>query len=319
MTRSQPIQGRSDTPDRIGHGWQSVLPLFGRSRDYWRGKTAIVCGASHGLGLAISEELIHQKVKHLILIARNPENLKRAAEHLRELAKTCDLETSPAESLESASTCVTCIPGDLTDLDSVQSVLLEIQSATESIDLVIQAVGTSDRGTLMELTRQRLIELIDDNLVSSLHAIQRFSTLLHPNGGVIALIGSLSSFFAPRFLGGYSIAKHGLAALAQQARLELVEKNIHIVLCCPGPIARPDAGVRYSKEVNGRDLPAQAQLPGGGAKVKGLNPKQLSREILLAASRRDLLLIRPRKAWWLRLVCQLFPKLGERILRNRTS
>jgi short-subunit dehydrogenase len=124
------------------------------------------------------------------------------------------------------------------------------------IDLVIQAVGKSDRGRLTHLQPETLRELVELNVLSSLHAVQLFPNRLRQPGGTLVLIGSLASLFAPRFLGGYAIAKHALAGLAQQARLELAEDGIHVLLACPGPIARHDAGERYRSRAEAETLPA---------------------------------------------------------------
>lgn len=305
----------------------------GSKNCHWHGKTAVICGGSQGLGLSIAEELMQQNIAHLILIARNREQLTRAAEHLHSLRKNKVSKTQAAKNRTASMQAdlsenaldrnvdirITPMAADLTDAKSAQAAAIEISLVAPEVDLVIQAIGTSDRGTIAGLTRERLHELIDTNLVTSLHAIQQLSPLFPARGGVIVLVGSLSSLFAPRFLGGYSIAKHGLVALAQQARLELAEKGIHVMLCCPGPIARPDSGSRYANETRKLDLPPEAELPGGGAKVKGLCPQRLAKHILRAAERRELLMIRPKKAWWLRLLSAALPGLGERILRRKSS
>ncbi|HAC90033.1 MAG TPA: NAD(P)-dependent oxidoreductase, partial [Planctomycetaceae bacterium] len=192
---------------------------------------------------------------------------------------------------------------NLADRQSAAKLASTLSAEMPKIDLVVQAVGQSDRGNVADLTRERLVELLDANVVSSLHAIQAFRPGLAAGGGVVALIGSLSSLVAPRFLGGYSIAKHGLTALAQQARLELASEGIHVMLCCPGPIARPDAGHRYDYLAQqASDMPEQARRPGGGAKIKGLEPDWLSDQILRSAASRRPLVILPRKVWWLRLI-----------------
>lgn len=276
----------------------------------WSGKSAIVCGGSSGLGLSIARQLVLQRAAKIILVARDMQRLQAAVEQLNALAS----ETG------ASSVKVSAHVADLADRQAVVSLANRLSSVMPRIDLIIQAVGQSDRGKLCDLTRERLMELLDANVTSSLHAIQGFRQGLATGGGVIVLIGSLSSLFAPRFLGGYSIAKHGLAALAQQARLELAPEGIHVMLCCSGPIARPDAGHRYdhlAQQASG--LPEDARRPGGGAKIKGLAPDWLSDQILRSAAARRPSVIYPTKVWWLRLVSSLSASLGDRILLSRTS
>jgi NAD(P)-dependent dehydrogenase (short-subunit alcohol dehydrogenase family) len=193
-----------------------------------------------------------------------------------------------------------------------------IGSSSPDLDLLINAVGMSDRGTALKLSPERIEELMRANVYGPLRVVQALRSQLH-SGSVIVNIGSLSSHFAPRHLGGYSIAKHGLRALTQQLRLELREHGIHVMLACPGPITRADTGSRYASLASAGDVPAEALRGGGGAKLKGLDPGQLSRDILKAAAARRLALIRPRKARWLIWLVALCPSWGEWILRRMTS
>lgn len=209
--------------------------------------------------------------------------------------------------------------GDMTNTDDAAKVASEIERQFTQLDMVINAIGESDRGSIEKLSLERMLELVRTNVGSSLHVIQHHSRLLKPTRGVLVLIGSLSSHLAPRYLGGYSIAKHGLAALAQQARLELAADGVHVMLASPGPIARDDSGTRYSNSAQAADLPPEALKSGGGAKIKGLDPVVLSSRIIEAAARRRITLILPSKARLLVWLCSLSPSWGEYFLRKFTS
>lgn len=269
----------------------------------WAGKAAVVVGASSGLGKTLVHELARQGASHLTLVARNENRLQETA---LEIARQW-----PAVQ-------TTCCVADVTTAEGAARLAAWAASAPASIDLLINAVGLSDRGTILKLTTERLDELLRANICGPLTAIQTIQPLL-ARGSVVINIGSLSSLFAPRHLGGYSIAKHGLRALTQQLRLELREAGIHILLACPGPIARSDSGSRYATLKTADDVPPEALAGGGGAKIKGLEPGQLARDILRAATGRQLELIRPRKARWLMWLIALCPGWGESFLRRMTS
>ncbi len=281
---------------------------------HWKDKSAIVCGASAGLGRVLATELARQQVRKLALVARSMENLETLRDEL--------LSKHPQLAID-------CLTADLCQPDQLQQVTQHTQQQFGAIDLVIQAVGQSDRGRLLDLTDQRLQELLSINVLSSLHAIQAFSPLMRavspptaspqPDCGTIVLIGSLASLFAPRYLGGYAMAKHALAALAQQARLELSAQGIHVMLACPGPIARSDSGQRYHELTQNSDLPDSVRQPGGGARVRGLDAERLARDILAAAARRSPLLIRPRRAQVLHWLSALSTRLGDRLLRKNSG
>lgn len=276
--------------------WKSGKP--------WKGKTAVVCGASSGLGREIALQLADSQVASLALLARNGQRLEELQERLvarhpgtRVLIETADV----------------CNQAQIAA--SAEKIHLELGQP----HLVVQAVGRSDRGQLIDLDSQHLQSLIDTNVVSSLNALQTFRPQLSAHGGTIVLIGSLASLFAPRFLGGYPIAKHALAALAQQARLELAGEGLHVLLACPGPIARADSGTRYAESPQAARLPEEALRPGGGAKVRGLDPCKLARDILQAAAKKKKVIIRPRTARLLLALTALSPSLGDFLLQQKTS
>ncbi len=274
----------------------------------WSGKSALICGATAGLGYQLATSLARQNAR-VILNARNSDRLTEVQAVLAHKFPSAEIYTYPA---------------DLTDEASAKNLSDMVRQRFEHLDLVINAIGESDRGSITDLSCERLIELFRVNVCSSLMVTQQFAPLLHAvdpqsQGGVLVLIGSLSSHFAPRFLGGYSIVKHGVAALAQQARLELAADRIHVMLASPGPIARPDTGTRYDTLAQKVNIPKEALLGGGGAKLKGLDPRELSEQILSAAARRKNRLIVPRKAHFLLTISSISSRIGDYLLRRSTS
>lgn len=283
------------------------------SEHHWKEKTAVVCGATSGLGREIAMLLADVGVAKLIILARNEGQLQAFKSSL---------------SIRCPEVEVAAFSVDVCSREQVQALVEQVTETLGVPQLVVQAVGASDRGTIAELGPEHLRSLIDVNVMSSLNVIQAFRPALQQSHGHIVLIGSLASLFAPRFLGGYAIAKHALAALAQQSRLELAEDGIKLLLACPGPIARDDAGSRYthhpssgesSRGISGEGLPAEALQPGGGAKVGRLDPRALARDILAAAAAGKTVIIRPRKARLLLIVAAFFPRLADRLLRKKTS
>jgi short-subunit dehydrogenase len=134
--------------------------------------------------------------------------------------------------------------------------------------------------------------------------------------GHVVQVGSLSSKTASRHLGAYPASKFPLAAYAQQLRLELAPQGLHCLLVCPGPIRREDAGSRYDAAAG--NLPPEARQPGGGVKLKGIDPEWLAGRILSACERRQAELIVPARAKLLFAISQLWPTLGDWIVKRMT-
>ncbi|MFO1066223.1 MAG: SDR family oxidoreductase [Pirellulales bacterium] len=269
----------------------------------WPNRSAVISGGSSGLGLTLAEALAPQ-VDRLVITGRSS---KRLADTKSQL-----LLTHP-------HLAITNVAVDAATSEGSAELARVLQSELGGrFDLLINAVGSSDRGRLIDLKPDRLHELLNANVTSTLLTTQAVLPSLQP-GSVIVNIGSLAGLFAPRFLGGYSIAKHGVTALSQQLRLELAEQGLHVLLVCPGPIRGRSAAERYAQLDSASNLPAEAMQGGGGAKIRGLDPERLARDILSAAIRRERVLIRPRKAKLLRWISALWPWLGDSLLRRMTS
>ena len=263
----------------------------------------MVCGASAGLGRALATQLAADQINDLVLIARNPERIQQLAQDL----------TAEYPAIHALAFSV-----DVCDRSQVDACAQELQSRIGPIDLLIHAVGQSDRGTIGGLGAQRLQDLFHANVLSSLNALQAFRPMLAKPTSVAVMIGSLAGLFAPRYLGGYAIVKHGLSALAQQSRLELADEGVHVMLACPGPIARQDTVRRY-ESIAQTDMPEEALQPGGGAKLKGLEPAALARDILRSAAKKKRMIIRPRSARLLLALGAVSPWLGDYLLKKSTS
>jgi short-subunit dehydrogenase len=139
--------------------------------------------------------------------------------------------------------------------------------------------------------------------------------LLQSRGHVVH-ISTLAGKTASRYLGAYPASKFPLTAYSQQLRLELGPQGLHSLLVCPGPIRRDDAGTRYDQLA--ADLPAETRKPGGGVKLKGIDPDWLARRILTACERRQAELIVPARAKLLFAIAQLWPAVGDWIVMRMT-
>jgi uncharacterized protein len=129
-------------------------------------------------------------------------------------------------------------------------------------------------------------------------------------------IGSLASLVVAPHLGAYPATKFALAAYTRQLRLELEPRGLHVLLVCPGPLRRADAGNRYDHLAG--DLPESARLPGGGARLRSIDPVRLGDQIVNACQRRIPELIVPGKVRWLAALSQLYPRAADWLIRAKT-
>jgi uncharacterized protein len=267
----------------------------------WRGKRAVITGGSAGLGRALAEVLV-DRGSRVAIVARGRDALDAAAAELR--AKGGEVLT---------------VAADVTNRDGVQHMAEAVLRAFDGVDLLCHCVGRSMRGNALTTSVAEYRDLWETNFLAAVECIQAFAEPLTESRGHIVLVGSLASKIAPRYLGAYPTSKFPLAALAQQLRLELAEKGIHVLLVCPGPIAREEENEDLGRYV-GRpaDIPASAHQPGGGAKVRTIDPPWLARKVLQACDHRRAELVVPARARWLFAISQLSPRLGDWILSKMT-
>ena len=174
--------------------------------------------------------------------------------------------------------------------------------------------GRSTRGAVLDASPEDFQQLLDVNFLATVRMTRAFAPQLLASGGHLVNIGSLASKVAAPYLGAYPASKFAVAAYTQQLRLELGPQGLHVMLVCPGPIARDDGGVRYGAETPG--VPVIAQGPGGGARIKTIDPDKLAARIVDACERRRTELVVPGSARILFALSQLSARLGDWLLRR---
>jgi short-subunit dehydrogenase len=265
----------------------------------WSTKHALVTGASSGLGLAIARELVNAGAK-VALVARDEQRLQQAI-----------------TSLNAPENQTLAIAADITQQADVERMQTQVQQHWGRLDLLVNCAGRSSRGKIEETTPEQFQSLWELNFLAAVRCTRAMLPLLLESNGHVVQIGSLASKSTAKYLGAYPAGKFALAAYAQQLRLELGDRGLHVLLVCPGPIARDDAGSRYAEE--SANLPDAAKRPGGGVQLKGIPPDRLARQILRACERRQPELIVPAKARLLFTLSQLWPSLGDWLTKRMTG
>ncbi len=269
-----------------------------RSSSYWSGKVALVTGGSSGLGRALAEAFVRADA-NVVISARSSAALESVAAELRQYG-----------------TQVLAIPADVTQQQHVESLIEQTVQRLGRIDVLVNNVGRSARGTALDTTPEDFSTLMDLNFLSAVRCTRAAAPHLIRSRGHLVNIGSLSGKSASRYLGAYSATKFALAAYSQQLRLELEPQGLHVLLVSPGPIEREDSGRRYADQLEG--LPPSAAKPGGGARIPRIRPEKLSEAILRACRRRQPELVYPPLARLFIGVIQLFPRLGDWLVRKMT-
>jgi NAD(P)-dependent dehydrogenase (short-subunit alcohol dehydrogenase family) len=259
----------------------------------------LVTGGSAGFGLAIAGAFA--KAGANVVIAALDDGLLEPA----------------AQTLRSAGGDVTALATDIISQADVDRLFSQIRERHGRLDVLVNCAGKSARGAVLDTRVEDFQDLWELNFLATVRCTRAAAPLLMRSRGHIVNIGSLAAKCASRYLGAYPPSKHAVAAYSQQLRLELAPHGIHVLLVCPGPLTRHDAGHRYDDQA--KDLPEAVRKPGGGVKVKTISPDYMARRILRACERRQRELVVPARARLLFAVSQLFPSLGDWIIKKMSA
>lgn len=261
---------------------------------YWQNKVVLITGGAAGLGGRLATHFASAGAR-LVLADLDAAALRRAH------AALCD----QAAAVRTAVT-------DVTQAVSVTQLFRQVDGEFGQLDALVNCAGRSGRGAVVDTPVETFQSFLDLNFFGTVRCTQAAVGRLLESQGHVINIGSLAAKMAGRHLGAYPASKFAVAAFSHQLRLELGPRGVHVLLVCPGPIARPDAGRRY--EAESAALPEAARRPGGGVRLRGLDPDVLCRRILRAAERRRPELVVPRSARLLAALLQLWPTAGDRII-----
>lgn len=177
------------------------------------GKTAVVTGASRGIGAAIAEALGGQGVR-VALVARSEAKLKEHAARIK------------------GSIPVTC---DVSDPGSVDQATRRIASELNGApDILVNNAGIFSVAVVEETTAETFIETIDTNLVGPFLFVRAFlGDMKKRKGGHIVTIGSISDRTIYSGNAAYSAAKFGLRAIHEVLRAELRGTGVRASLISP--------------------------------------------------------------------------------------
>lgn len=264
----------------------------------WKDKVVVVTGASGGLGYAIAAAFARHGAR-VALAARGVDALETAAERLSQQG---------AE--------VLAVPTDVTVDEQVAALVQATIERFGRLDVLVNNAGRSMRGEVLATSPEMFREMLELNLIAVVRCTRAAAPHLLAARGSVVNIGSLAGKSAARYVGAYPASKFALSAYTQQLRLELGPQGLHVLLVCPGPIAREEPRQRSNEEL--AHLPESARRPGAGVKTKAISPDWLAEQIVRACERRQGELIVPRAARILFTLMQLSPRLADWLVRRTT-
>jgi 3-oxoacyl-[acyl-carrier protein] reductase len=174
------------------------------------GKTAVITGASRGIGAALAR-MLHERGANLGLASRSGDDLGLD----RTVAQPCDVR----------------------DLDALERLCAATAEAFGGIDIVVANAGVGAYGAFLDLSREHLDEMIDVNLKGTLYAIR--AALPHMTGreGDVITLASEAGRRGLPYEAVYCASKFGQVGFTRALDHELREHGIRCTNVCPGGVA----------------------------------------------------------------------------------
>ncbi|MFV0427776.1 MAG: SDR family oxidoreductase [Beutenbergiaceae bacterium] len=185
------------------------------------GRTALVTGASRGIGLAMAHGLAAAGADIVAVSATLPERGSKAQ-----------------EVIESTGRGFTGYRVDFSDREAIAEFAEQVVAQHPGIDILVNNAGTIRRSPAAQHPLTDWDEVLAINLSSQFILTQRIGAdMVERGGGSVIFTASLLSFQGGINVPGYSASKHGIAGLTKALANEWAAHGVRVNAIAPGYIA----------------------------------------------------------------------------------
>ena len=184
------------------------------------GKTALVTGASRGIGRAIASRLATQGAK-VVLAARSPEKLLEVAAEI-----------------QAAGGSAFALTLDITKADEVQDRIASLPEDFGEIDILVNNAGITADGLLARMSLEQWQKVVQTNLTGSFAVTKAVTRgMLRKRWGRIITVSSVIGMMGNAGQANYAAAKAGLIGFSKSLAKELGSRHITVNVVAPGFVA----------------------------------------------------------------------------------
>jgi uncharacterized protein len=188
------------------------------------GTTALVTGASSGIGEQFVRELARRGTSHIVLSARNQQRLERLA---NELHSTHSIQT-------------TVIAADLGQPGGASVIVDSLRNAGITVDVLVNNAGFANHGRFAELDGAAMTEQITlncTNLVALTSAM--LPAMLKRERAAVINVASTAAFQPLPYMAVYGASKAFVLSFSEALWGETRNSSVRILALCPGATDTP--------------------------------------------------------------------------------
>jgi 3-oxoacyl-[acyl-carrier protein] reductase len=233
------------------------------------GKTAIVTGASQGLGAASAIQLATAGARVVV----NYFNDSAGEQHRKADEVVAQLNAATARAPERPQ--AIAVAGDVRQLDDVRHLFDEAARQFGQVDILVNNAGILRDRTIAKMTEDEWQSVIDTNLTGVFHGCKVAAERL-ADGGRIVSMASVSAVVGTFGQANYVSAKAGVIGLTKVVSRELARRRITVNAVAPG-VVLTDMGKSIPEAARAHML---AQIPLG----RFAEVEEIARVVLFLAS-----------------------------------
>ncbi|MFQ3320163.1 MAG: short-subunit dehydrogenase [Natronomonas sp.] len=182
--------------------------------------TALVTGASAGIGRALTEEFAAHD-HDVVLVARREEKLRVAAD---EVEAEYDVDTH-------------IVTKDLASREAPHELYEETQERGIEVDVLVNNVGIGTQGAFVENDLDRELDQMQLNMVTPTQLTHLYGGDMAERGsGGVLNVASTGAWFPGPFMAVYYASKAYMKSFSEAISEELRSEGVSVTVLCPGPV-----------------------------------------------------------------------------------